>query len=300
MISILIPIYKYDVRSLVFALHKEVESLGESVEIILMDDGSIDDYCTMNQELSSLQHIRYEELPQNIGRSKIRNRLASQAQYQNLIFLDCDVMPEKENFLATYLEHVKYDVVCGGRTYEATPKNEQFILHWTYGKNREVKSARYRQLKPNRSFMTNNFMIKRSIMLDIPFNETITEYGHEDTLFGYDLKQNKIKIHHIDNPAIHIGLDENTSFIEKSELAIKNLAQLIEQKKISNEFARKNITIFKFYTFLKKTGLLSSVQRYYKSCEPNILKNLHSQQPSLRYFDLFRLDKLINQIEHRS
>ena len=192
MISILIPIYQYNVRPLVQELHQQATQFSIPFEILLMDDCSSSEFQQLNQNLSGMTNVRYEELSQKIGRSKIRNLLATKAKYDNLIFLDCDGLPTSNQYLNNYMKCLNHDVDCGGRVYQTQPNNAAFQLHWKYGNKREVKSAVDRSIIPNQSFMTNNFMIKKEILTQIPFNESISKYGHEDTLFGYDLSEHNI------------------------------------------------------------------------------------------------------------
>ena len=54
-----------------------------------------------------------------------------------------------------------------------------------------------------------NFMIEKLTFLQHQFDESITKYGHEDTLFGKALQADRIPIIHIDNPLLNKGLDTN-------------------------------------------------------------------------------------------
>ena len=80
MLSILIPTYNYDITQLVKDLYAQAEGLGVQYEIIVMEDGS-DQFLVANQQIGLLNHCRYIALPDNIGRSAIRNRLADEAQF---------------------------------------------------------------------------------------------------------------------------------------------------------------------------------------------------------------------------
>jgi hypothetical protein len=51
----------------------------------------------------------------------------------------------------------------------------------------------------------------------------LTTYGHEDTLFGYQLRINGISFQHIENPVLNSNLDDNQQFLE-------NVAQEITHK----------------------------------------------------------------------
>ena len=140
-------------------------------------------------------------------------------------------------------------------------------------------------------------MIKKEILTQIPFNESLSQYGHEDTLFGYDLSKYNIAIHHIDNPVMHVGLDETESFLSKSEIAIQNLAQLIQAGLISESFAKSNISIYRFYLKLKKYRGLVLFKKMYQLFENRINQNIRSTYPNLRYFDFFRLNSFIDQFK---
>lgn len=300
MISILIPIFNYDVRPLAHALIKESKDHSIDMELILIDDGSDMTFRAFNKELQTIDHVTYEELNHNVGRARIRNLLASKASYDHLIFLDCDGMPTHSNFIQTYLDHVDQDIVCGGRTYTSELVNENYSFHWTYGRQREVKSAADRSLHPNRSFMTNNFMTKKEVIQKIRFNEDIEGYGHEDTLFGFELSEHHIAIHHIENPMTHIGLDDNSTFLLKSEKAIQNLVRLIQDESISKPFAQENISIYRTYQTLKQWKMTGVFQFIYRMMNHRIQANLKSNRLNLRNFDLFRLNQFIDAMRQAS
>ncbi len=53
MLSILIPVYNYDVRKLVYDLHRQVTGAAVSFEMILLDDGSQQTFIDMNRQLEA-------------------------------------------------------------------------------------------------------------------------------------------------------------------------------------------------------------------------------------------------------
>ena len=171
MLSILIPIYNFDVRSLVEELHRQAKLAGTEFEIILLDDHSDRVFHIINQELSTFGNVVYQRLKENVGRSKIRNLLARQAQYPYLLFMDCDSKVVKKDYIDTYLKKiVPNTVLYGGRTYQNTPpKEQQHRLHWFVGKAREEKRASERQKQAWHSFMTNNYLIPKETQLAFIF-----------------------------------------------------------------------------------------------------------------------------------
>ena len=224
----LIPVFRWDVRPLVQALVEQGRQAGKPFEVICLDDASGAPYTELNQSIAIWPEVQYEVLPANIGRAAIRNRLAERASFPWLLFMDCDSMPPEFNFVARYLAELPGDsVLCGGRLYQPTePEDAAYRLHWRVGTAREVWDAQTRSKTPYDRFMTNNFLCPASLLPRLPFDERITQYGHEDTLWGQQLKANQIPILHIDNPLYHVGLETAPVFLQKTEAAIENLIQL--------------------------------------------------------------------------
>ena len=286
MISVLIPTYNYNIFPLVSILFEQLEKSTVSFEIICLDDGS-EKFHSENQQTNFLNNCSYSILEKNIGRSAIRNLLAKKAKYENLLFLDADVIPVSENFISTYLSHINSEAkaVYGGLKYQTEKPEAKLLFRWTYGKKREAISLEKRELNPYPSFLTNSFLIKKMIFESIQFNEKLKNWGHEDTLFSFNLRENKIKILHIDNPVIHHGLEDTATFLNKNQEAIKGLISLTE-----NELIDKNyVKLSKFYTFLEKYKLNKVYLFFYKIMKPVFLNQLNSKKPSLLLFDLYRL-----------
>lgn len=290
MLSILIPTYNYNITNLVQALHKQSEKQQINYEIIVMDDSSAHEFQKTNKSISKLNHVVYLELNDNIGRAKIRNKLADKASFPYLLFLDCDSKLTSKNYIRRYLPFCNGDtIVCGGTAYSKNaPKNKNLILHWRYGSNREVIPAVFRAEKPNNSFKTNNFLISKSIFNTIRFNENIVDYGHEDTLFGYELAKHGFQIKHIDNPVIHTGIEMNTEFIQKTKEGIKNLKYIIQVNGTEKKLI-KDIKILQYYKFVRDIRFTTIVGRLFRLFEPAMYKNLTGKKPSLFVFDLYKL-----------
>ena len=290
LLSILIPVYNYNVTHLVTELHRQAEELGALYEICLLDDASDEKYKGRNRGLSQKTNVRYEELPQNIGRAAIRNRLFEMAQYDYLLYMDCDSGVVMPNYLQTYLEVLHPQrLLYGGRTYLPKPPSDpQYLLHWHYGRLREQQDFLERQKNPYHSFMTNNFLIPKSIFASITFDESLRTYGHEDTLFGMELAKKNIEIQHLNNPLLHLGLESTAVFLSKTQMAIYNLAQLQQRGK------RVETRLTQTYDKIAHWKLLNGVGRGLKLLRPFILKQLQqSKLVDLRHLDLYKLDLFI-------
>lgn len=289
--SICIPVYNKDVSELVTSLHQQAIMLNVPFEIQLVDDASLDVFRKKNRLLESFSHIFYTQLPENIGRSAIRNLLTAKAKYPYLIFMDCDAKVEDEHFIENYLNEIPADVVVGGCGYYPTPPDdEKLILRWKYGICREARPATKRNQEPSKSFSAFNVLIRKDVVQQINFNDNISGYGHEDTLFGWNLKKQGVLIKHIDNAAMHLGLEDADCFISKTIQSIQNLWK-IYQNIPENEKKKfvQNIHLLKYYTKLQKYFLTSLLSFFFYLFQPLLLKNLRSNHPNIKIFDLYKL-----------
>lgn len=273
--SILIPVYNTHVKDLVKTLLRQSKSLQIPFEIILLDDCSELSISYLNLKLNSLEHISYNVLSENIGRSKIRNKLFEMAQYNFCLIMDGDVGIVKESFLKNYWVSLqKNEIVVGGHEYPTLPPLEkEKYLHWLYGSKIEVKSLNERLKYPYKSFKTVCFGITKNIFNKIKFDENLTQYGHEDTLFGLTLESEKIPIIHIDNPVLHLGIDPLNDFLVKQQVATFNLKKLYQKDNLKSVLKQK-AKLIKFAEnklFFKICKLFSKV----------IEKNLYSDRPNI-------------------
>ena len=271
-------------------LHHQASNALVPVEIICMDDCSDPKYKKLNAELDSFTDLKFIRLNKNIGRSAIRNRLAEIASFEYLLFMDCDSMPETDVFIFDYAAFLAPDkVLYGGRTYSAEkPFKKELFFHWFYGSNREVKTAEQRSVNPYSSFMTNNFVIPKKIMLEIGFDESLKQYGHEDTVFGLELKKRGVPIHHLNNPLRHTGLETASVFLRKSEQAIENLLMLMQKHELQAE-----IKLLRYFVKTQKWGLHPFIYLWFYFFRSFLKARLLGANPNLRTFDLYKLGYMV-------
>lgn len=286
MISILIPTYNFSIFPLVATLLEQVKKTNIEFEIICLDDAS-QKFHSENQRINDLENCSYSILEHNLGRSAIRNLLAKKARFENLLFLDADVIPVHENFISNYISQINPEekVVYGGIRYQENKPEKNQVLRWVYGKSREALSLGERNKNPYLSFLTLNFLVKKSVFESVSFNEEIPNLRHEDTLFSYDLKKANIKMIHIENPVCHLGLESSTIFMRKSEEALIGLDYLIDNKLIASDYVK----LSEFHKTLKKYRLKGLYLIFYKTFKSAFLKNILGKNPSVFVFDLFRL-----------
>tara|TARA_B100000886_G_C20420738_1_gene491444 strand:+ start:715 stop:1596 length:882 start_codon:yes stop_codon:yes gene_type:complete len=288
MLSILIPIYNFAVKELVNELSSQAQDLKIPFEILCVDDNSKATYIKINDGLEKIKGVNYQLNKKNIGRSAIRNLLTDKAKFDYLLFLDCDVKIG-DDFIKKYIDFKdESEVIVGGvsyNEYEQLEKNKR--LRWKYGRHREERKAHYRNQRPYASFSACNLFINKKVSQKIRFTESLTKYGHEDTIYGAELEFNSYTVMHINNPIIHLGLDEVSVFLEKTEFALINLLSLEK----SHLRACKNIKIFNYYNFIKKTLFLTKgIFIFWKySCR----KLLMNGSTNLVVFDLYKLSFMI-------
>lgn len=285
MLSILIPVYNQTVVSLVTDLCDQCKESDLVFQILVFDDGSTPEIKESNRSLSHEFGVNYVELSENIGRAKIRNRLARMAQYENLLFLDGDSSIVKSDFVEVYLAEAKTQrVIYGGRVYQGSvPDEQKYILHWKYGRRREALPPDKRLLDPYLNFQSNNFLIKSWIFKEVLFDEGIEGYGYEDLLFSEKLKALGESIRHIDNPILHDGLEDAETFLHKSENAVRNLAVL------NLEGHLQDVRLTKFYNKMKSYKALKTLRQVYQMRSAAIQQNLRSKNPKIRNFNFWKL-----------
>ena len=287
MLSVCIPVYNFDVRPLAANLSRQAQNTIYPVEIIVADDFSLMSFREINREIAGLPGVVYRELSVNLGRSAIRNYLASEASCQNILFLDADSLPPTEDFLNRYATlNPKGSVICGGTVYHDFPPEPELMLRWRYGKAREQLSPEQRQRK-GFSITANNFLAPKELLTRYPFREEIREYGHEDTVFGYDIANAGIKIQHIDNPLIHTGLEDSATYLKKTRTALQNLLE-ISQDLIPDEKFVNHSGLLRLRRRLCRTGLHRVFAWFFKQFRKALEKQLTGPRPLIILFDFYR------------
>ena len=285
MLSILIPTYNYNITTLVKVLSKQALVSGVLYEIIVLEDGTLDTQITQqNQSIVSINQCFYHKNQTNIGRTATRNKLSEIANFDWLLFLDADLIPLNHDFIQTYVKELnnKYDVVSGGIVYEAQRPTHKQLLRWVYGRARESKSAEARNKKPY-NIISANLLITKEVFLKANNFET-NHYGL-DIYFSYKIRELKAKVQHIENPTIHLGLESTAIFLEKSLGAIQTTYTLEKDNKIDLSSRALQIK----YKQLKTMGATTLFMFICRGFEKTFIKNLKSKNPSLFFFDLYKL-----------
>ncbi|MFV5684500.1 glycosyltransferase [Flavobacterium sp. GB2R13] len=286
MLSILVPIYNYNAFPLVLELHRQCLECKIGFEIICIDDASTQ-HQSKNNPIQFLTNCFFVELSQNIGRSKIRNLLASKSNYEWLLYVDCDTFPKNSAFISNYINRnlSAKKIFFGGIAYtKDKPDNDQ-LLRWIFGQKREALAVSERKKNPYKTTFVSNLLIKKIVFDVLSFDEKITEYGYEDFSFIQTLKLHNIEIEHIENPLYHLNLETSSLFLSKTKTALETLL-FISKTNSKIEIDTKIIKTHKILCHFKINLLIA---RLFQKLQLKLEYHLTSEKPSLLVFDCYKI-----------
>jgi glycosyltransferase involved in cell wall biosynthesis len=302
MLSICIPAYHCNVDALLRALQNQLESFSGEAEIVVCDDCSPAPILTNPSEFPNVRVLRNSK---NLGRARTRNLLVQEVQGEAILFLDGDSEVISSDFISSWIvvaQNPSIAVSYGGSIYQADPPPSSHFLRWKVSTKRESKTLEERN-RNGGGFKTNNVLIRRSVFEKVTFNEQLTGYGHEDTLFGFELQMNGYNTHHLDNPVRNAVLDTNEAFLAKTEEAIRNLSQCIEFASNREAFIA-HVKLLTVYAKLKKYYLLILLRLTAFVCMPLLYKRLKSGRSfaivfAFDCFKLFQLNRILGVRHHK-
>lgn len=273
---------------MVKALSTQCENIeGLHYEIIVADDGSSNEHTrVVNKEILELDNIQYIIRKSNVGRVAIRNFLAKEAQYKWLLFIDSDMSVDNDEFILKYLEQDdKFDVIYGGYSLAFGDSSN---LRYIYEKNAEkAHVASKRKCHSYLDLHTANLLISREVILSIPFDERIKNYGYEDVLLGKKLKENNIEILHIDNQLTLDNYESNEDYLEKTKEGLHTL------KVFSNELHgySRLLTIAERLSQYHQRWI---IKLFWKISQKHLERKLISKKPSLFTYTIYKLGYFIS------
>jgi glycosyltransferase involved in cell wall biosynthesis len=237
LISVLVPFYEYDAANLVRRLAAMAARLLVSVEMVFADDGS----PTRSGAEQVLAAMTCAAAPcllivfdKNIGRAAVRNQLAQIARGEYLVFMDCDMIPDEDDFLDVYAQMAlagTADIAYGGRSAKQVGlPGPEFDLHRAFTERRETLSAAVRNTHPAYHFYSCNFLVRREVILAVPIDERFTGWGWEDCEWAARASES-FKLIHIDNPATHLGLLEPGKILMKYEESLGNFSLMLRLRR---------------------------------------------------------------------
>ena len=284
-ISILIPIYNSVCVKQVKELSAQAQQLNVDYEIIVADDDSpLKDVVRDNEAINDMPNCQYIVKPTNTGSAATRNFLAEKSRYPWLLFIDCDVEISNPSFLRTYILYIDndYDVINGGIAVADIPQMGS-NLRYIYEKAAEADhTAAKRQKQRYQEFRSTNFIIRRDVFLQNPFDERFTKSGYEDVLFGKHLKHSNAAILHIDNPVTMTEFETNPDYVAKTE---RNLRTLYQFRSDLRGYSR----LLTLVSGIHIPAILWLMRLWHRMFGAIERRNLCGSRPYLLVFKLYRL-----------
>lgn len=281
-LSILLPVYNCTCTVLVRELQRQCSAADCKYEIIVADDGSsIEEYIALNRQIEHFENVRYIIRKENVGRSRIRNFLVTQAKYNRLLFIDGDLSLDNPNFIRNYLSS-DGDVTVGGITIGGTKAEWGSNLRWKYEKHCEKAHTVEKRKEAGNKELHTNFCIKKELMHTHLFNEQIKHYGYEDVLLGKSLADDGIKFIHIYNPVLFLYYESNADFLTKTE---ESLYTLFKFKELLTDYSHLLSLVNKYNKF----RILTLFNILYSIFGKRLKDNLKSNNPNIHAFRYYKL-----------
>jgi len=207
-LSVLIPFFHDDPSPLLMALAK---GSNTSIEILIYDDGTQD--TTLTQRLQ--EAVTAAQCPatlltasQNKGRSYGRNHMT-------------------DYFLDHYMAQIKAntaDIIFGGFKVLETRGDASTELHRVMSITSDCASAAERQALGPKNVASSNLCVRKTVLIQIPFDNEFTGWGWEDSEWAARASQS-FTLLHIDNPALHLGLETTDTLLKRFKTSGHNYAR---------------------------------------------------------------------------
>jgi glycosyltransferase involved in cell wall biosynthesis len=231
-VSVLIPFLRDDPDDLLGLLDREATAIDGAVEIVLLDDGTGDPALTTKltaRTAGMALPVRLITLPANEGRAQGRNRLATAARGDSLLFLDSDMRPDHDRFLNTWADLATRErpaVAFGGFSLLQAPTDARYQVHRSMAAKSECLPAAERSLQPEKFVYTSNLLVRRDVFEAEAFDAGFSGWGWEDVEWAMRVSR-RFPVVHLDNPATHMGLDTVDALARKYEQSAPNFARMV-------------------------------------------------------------------------
>ena len=193
MVSVIIPVYNcanFISQALDSVLRQDV-----ALEIIVINDCSVDNLDQVIDKYREYPHIRYLKNETNLGAAKTRNRGVSLARGEYIAFLDADDYWEADKLKKQLkLIQEKGTVICSTARELMTPDGTLtgYII--------PVKTEfGFRELMMNNQINCSSVLMKTSVAKEFPMHH---DDGHEDYLMWLEVLQKYGKCCAINEPLL--------------------------------------------------------------------------------------------------
>lgn len=231
-LAILVPFYRDDPSPLVAALAEQAAALTETPPaLVLYDDGGGDGALVARVRAALDAYPGQSRLivaGRNRGRAAARNALTDAAgDTPYLLFLDADMVPDGPDFLVRWMEELRQrpDVCFGGFTAPESCARER-ALHRAFSVQGDCVNAAVRMRNPAQYVFTSNLLVRAQVLRDVAFDNGFSGWGWEDSEWAARVRQS-FAIRHIDNPAVHLGLETADCLLARFRDSAGNYARFV-------------------------------------------------------------------------
>ena len=254
-LSILIPFYKDNPVDLLKALAEQSAELAgtpSSVEILIYDDGTQDKDVNAGLIAAAKTVAAPVTLllaKVNKGRSAARNALQDVAKSEWVLFLDADMMPERDSFIRDYaaiIESDSADIIFGGFTMPQDATQDT-ALHHAFSNTSDCLTAEQRQEKGAQYVCSSNLAVRRSILRDEPFDTGFSGWGWEDSEWAARVAK-RYRLLHSDTPALHLGLEGTETLLARFRDSAANYDRFTQ----AHPDLAQTLTLYKMMHILRK------------------------------------------------
>ena len=234
-VSVVIPTYN---RKQVLA--KTLEALdGQTLdsglfEVIVVDDGSSDGTGELVESFQGGFELRYERC-QNGGLAAARNRGLALATHDVVVFLDDDVVPERDFLRQHWIEHCRDDNIAVLRSLPFHPDVARssflwYLEHVTFF-DLFKDEEKYAEGRPPMPPVNGNSSVRRRHLERLGgYDATFRAYGGEDLDLGYRLQEDGVRfVYNARAVGYHYHIKGFEAFCRDQERAGYAVARLVEE-----------------------------------------------------------------------
>lgn len=228
--DVCIPFFRDDPVPLIRDLSRQTGA--SRYRLLLCDDGSARPDLSRHVAHALAAHpgpAALFTLAANSGRARARNVMLQDLRADWVLMLDADMLLDHPDFVATYhAEALRHDAPCcvvGGFRVDTADITPDTRLHAAQSVKSECKPAALRARDPGRHVYSSSVFVHRSIVERHLFDPQFQAWGWEDVEWGWRIVQDS-PVHHIDNPARHLGLEPDAVLVTKYAESVENFRRI--------------------------------------------------------------------------
>jgi glycosyltransferase involved in cell wall biosynthesis len=217
-LSVLVPFYKDDASGLLQDLDAQIA--GRPIELLFYDDGTNDAALTGTMRtaiIAARGAVKLITNDVNQGRSAARNGLFDAARGDWVLFLDADMRPSRQDFIANYIDLIKSegaDVIFGGFEVETHQDDPDRDIHRALSELSDCLTLQERQAAGPQYVASSNLCVRRRVLETEPFDSGFKGWGWEDSEWAARVSK-RFTLIHADNPAVHLGLETTATMLKR-------------------------------------------------------------------------------------